>query len=121
MGWEHYQTEDPPRKKKRIIIIKKKKQISNKSIKPSSFHIIPQFNLSFQKKIYFPICPNITQNYTQDRKTLVNVLNRGNCRCLKRERDIGRKAMLRDVKAALTCYPALSFYHQSDEFSLKNL
>ena len=44
--------------------------------------------------------PKITQKFTKTRKTLVNVLNGGIWRCLKRERDIGTKAMLSDVKTA---------------------
>ena len=39
----------------------------------------------------------ITQKSTQNRQTVVD---------LKRDRDIGRKAVLNDVKTAFTCTPA---------------
>ena len=44
-----------------------------------------QFNLSFKKKYLFSKCPKITQTFTQNRKTLVNVLNERIWRCLKRK------------------------------------
>ena len=62
----------------------------------------PQFNLSVKQKFLFPKVPKNHPKFTQNRKTLVNVLSRGIWRCLKRERDIGGKAMLSDVK---TAYP----------------
>ena len=68
----------------------------------------PQFNLSFKKNISFPKCPKVTQKCTQNRKTLRNVLSGGNWRCLKRERDIGTKAMLNDVKTAFRWNPTLT-------------
>ena len=43
---------------------------------------------------------NHLKKFTQNCKTLANVLNGGIWRCLKRERDIGTKAMLSDVKTA---------------------
>ena len=47
----------------------------------------------------------MTQKFTQNRKTLVNEISRGIWRCLKHERDIGRKAMLNDAKTAFTFTP----------------
>ena len=50
----------------------------------------------------------MTQKFTQNRKTLVNVLSGGIWRCLKRERDIGTKATLSDEKTAFRRNPALN-------------
>ena len=108
MGWEHYHTVDPLEKEPqvrrglfgvRLLILHFKFQ-SSKSIKSSTFHIF--FNLTYplRKKISFKKCPKITQKFTQNRKTLVNVLSGGIWCCLKRERDIGTKATLSDVKTA---------------------
>ena len=47
-------------------------------------------NIPFPK---CPKCPKITQKISQNRKRLVNILSGGVWRCLKREQDIGRKAM----------------------------
>ena len=41
------------------------------------------------------------QKFTQNCKTLMDALSGGIWRCLKRERDIGTKATLSDVKTAL--------------------
>ena len=43
----------------------------------------------------FPKCPKITQKFTQNRQTVVMGISRELQRCLKRDRDIGRKAVLR--------------------------
>ena len=43
----------------------------------------------------------------QNRQTVVNEMSRGIKRCLKRDRDFDRKAVLSDVKTAFTCTPAL--------------
>ena len=51
----------------------------------------------------------MSKKFTQNRKTLVNVLSRGIWCCLKRERDIGTKATLSDVKTAFRWNPALTF------------
>ena len=85
-----------------LLILHFKLQFS-KSIKCSTFHILLNLTYPLRKNISFPKDPKFTQN----RKTLVNVLSRGIWRCLKRERDIGGKAMLSDVKTAFRCTPAL--------------
>ena len=54
-----------------------------------------------------PKMPKNHPKFTQNRKTLVYVLNRGIWRCLKRARDIGTKAMLSDVKTAFRWNSAL--------------
>ena len=43
-----------------------------------------------------------------DCQTVVNEIRREIWRCLKRDRDIGRKAVLSHVKTAFTCTPALT-------------
>ena len=50
----------------------------------------------------------ITQKFIQNRQTVVMVISIELQCCLKRDRDIGRKAVLSDVKKALTCTPALN-------------
>ena len=67
----------------------------------------PQFNPSFKRKSLFP---KITQKFTQNRKTLVNVLSGGIWRYMKREltRDTVRKAMVSKVKTACWCTIALT-------------
>ena len=52
--------------------------------------------------------PKITQNFTQNCQTEVNEICRRIWRCLKRDQDIGRKTVLRDVKTASTFTPAIS-------------
>ena len=108
MGWEHYQTVDLLKRKPqigrglsgvRLLIFHVKFQFS-KSIKSSIFPIFLNLTYPIRKSISFPKCPKITQKFTQNRKTFVYVLNRGIWRCLKRERDIGTKAMMSDVKTA---------------------
>ena len=108
MGWEHYETVDPLKKELqvgrglfgvRLLILPLKFQFS-KSIKSSTFHIFPNLIYPLRKNISFTKCPKITQKFTQTRKTLVNVLSGGIWRCLERERDIGTKATLNDVKTA---------------------
>ena len=82
MGWEPYQTVDPLEKEPQVcrglfgvrLLILHFKIKFLKSIKPSTFHI---FNLSFEKKISFTECPKIIQKFSQNRKTLVNVLSGG--------------------------------------------
>jgi len=116
MGWKHYQTFDPQKESPWLvgdclvkiytfllqIPISQIHQIFNISY-------LPQFDLSFEKKyISFQKYLKIIQKSTQNRKTLVNEISRGIWRCSKRERDIGRKAILNDVKTAFTFTPALS-------------
>ena len=55
------------------------------------FQHIP--NPSNLQNIHFPKCPKVTPKISQNRKRLVNILNGGVWRCLKREQDIGRKTM----------------------------
>ena len=110
MGWEHYQTVDLSKREPQAgrglfggpLILHFKFQFS-KSIKPSTFHIFLNLTYPLRKNISFPKCPKLTQKFTQNRKTLVNVLSGEIQRCLKRDLDIGRKAMLSDVKSAFKC------------------
>ena len=116
MGWKHYQTVDPHKREPqvarglfgiRLLILHFKFQFS-KSIKSSTFHIFLNLTYPLRKNICFPKCPKITQKFTQNRQTVVNEISREiSCR-LKRDRDIGRKAVLSDVKTAFTCTPALT-------------
>ena len=90
----------------------------------NSLLIILQIPLLFTcapalKKTLYPECPKITQKLKQNRKTLVNVLNRGIWCCLKRERDIDTKAMLSDIKTALRCTPALKSERKKDRITLE--
>ena len=104
MGWEHYQKVDPlkkePQVRGRLLILHFKFQFC-KSFKSSAFHIFLNLTYPLRKNISFTKCPKITQKFTQNHKTLVNVLSGGIWRCLKRERDIGTKASLNNVKT--TC------------------
>ena len=102
MGWEHYQTVDPLKKEPqvrtglfgvRLLILYLKFQFS-KPMKSSKFHIFLNLTYPLRKNISFTKCPKITQKFTQNHKTLVNVLSGGIWRCLKRKRDIGTKATL---------------------------
>ena len=108
MGWEPYQTVDPLEKEPqvcrglfgvRLLILHFKIQFF-KSIKSSTFHIFLNLTYPLRKKISFTECPKIIQKFTQNRKTLVNVLSGAIWHCLKRERDIGTKATLSDIKTA---------------------
>ena len=51
------------------------------------------------------------RKFTQNRLTVVNEISREIQRCLKRDRDIGRKALLSDVKTTFTCTRALKSEH----------
>ena len=112
MGWEHYQTVDPLEKEPqglfgvRLLILHFKFQFS-KSMKSSTFHIFLNLTYPFRKNISFTKCPKFIQKFTQNCKALVNVLSGGIWRWLKRERDIGIKATLSDVKTAFRWNPAL--------------
>ena len=91
-----------------LLILHFKSVQFSKSIKSSTFQYFSQFNLSFQKTIY------LSQNAQKSPKNLretakqcmVNEISKGIWRCLKLDRDIGKKAMLSDVKTAFTCTPA---------------
>ena len=116
MGWERYQTVNPQKRAKGwwgTVWCPS----TNSALQISIFQIyqifnssyFPQFNLSFEKKISFQKCPKTTQKFTQNRLTVLNKISIEIQRCLKRDRDIGRKAkvMLSDLKTAFTCTPAL--------------
>ena len=115
MGWEHYQTVDPLEKEPQVcrglfgvcLLILHFKFHFSKSIRSSTFYIF--FNLTYPliKKISFTKCPKITQKFTQNRKTLVDILSGGIWRCMKRERDIGTKATSSVVKTAFRLNPGL--------------
>ena len=117
MGWKHYQTVDHPKREPQVgsglfgihlLILHFKFQFS-KSIKSSAFHIFLNLTYPFRKMISYPKCPKITQKFTQSRQTMVNEISRGIWHCLKRDSNIGRKAVLSDVKTAFKCTPALIF------------
>ena len=117
MGWKHCQTVEHPKREPQVgsgrfgirLLILHFKFLFTKTIKSSgNISYFPQFNLSFEKNISFQKCPKITQEFTQNRLTVVNVISIEIKRCLKRDRDIGRKAVLSDVKTAFTCTPALN-------------
>ena len=115
MGRKHYQTVDPRQREPlvarglfriRLLILHFKFQFS-KSIKSSTFHIFLNLTYPLRKNISFPKCPKITQKFTQNRQTVVNEIGREIYCRLKRDRDIGRKALLSDLKTAFTFTPAL--------------
>ena len=118
MGWKHYQTADHPKRAPqvgrglfgiRLLILHFKFQFS-KSIKPSTFHIFLNLTYPLRTKcLRFQKCPKVTQKFTQNRLTVVNEMSIAIQRCLKRDRDIGRKAVLSVVKTAFTCTPAKQF------------
>ena len=88
----------------RVLILHLKFQFS-KSIKSSTFHIFLNLTYPLRKNISFP---KFTQKFTENRQTVVSKIRREiKCR-LKRDRDIGRKAVLSDLKTAFTCTPALT-------------
>ena len=77
MGWKHHQTVDHPKREPqvgsglfgiRLVILHFKFQFT-KSIKSSTFHI--SFNLNYPLRK----CPKITQTFTQNRLTVVNVMS----------------------------------------------
>ena len=105
MVWKHYQV-GRGLFGIRLPIPNFKFQFS-KSIKPSTFRIFLNLTYLLRKNISFPKCPRITQKCTQNRQTVVMVISIEIQRCLKRDRHIGRKAVLSDVKTAFTCTPAL--------------
>ena len=112
-----------------LLILHLKFQFS-KSIKSTTLHIFLNLTIvsrgdsstnydltyHFRKNIFFPKCPKITQKFTQNRQTVVNAISIEIQRCLKRDRDIGRKAVMSDIKSAFTFTPALRPY-STFEFS----
>ena len=115
MDWKHYQTVDPLQKVPqvgrglfgiRVLILHFKFQFS-KSVKSSTFHIFLNLTYPLRKNLSFPKHLKITQKFTQNCQIVDNVISIGIWRRLKRDRDIGRKAVLSDVKTAFTFTPAL--------------
>ena len=116
MGWKQYRTVDHPKREPqggsevfgiRLLILHFKFQFA-KSIKSSTFQISLNLTYPLRKNISFQKCPKITQKFTQNRLTVVNEMSIEIQRCLKCDRDIGRKAVLSHVKTAFTCTPALT-------------
>ena len=103
MGWEHYQTVDPLKKERqvgrelfgvRLLILNLKFQFS-KSIKSSTFHISLNLTYPLRKNMSFPKCQKKkTQKFTKHCQTVVIEVSIEIWRCLKRDRDIGRRAVL---------------------------
>ena len=113
---KHHQTVDPLQKESqvgrglfgiRLLILHFKFQFS-KSVKSSTFHIFLNLTYPLRKNLSFPKHLKITQKFTQNCQIVDNVLSIGIWRRLKRDRDIGRKAVLSDVKRAFTLTPALN-------------
>ena len=141
MGWKHYQTVDHRKREPqvgsglfgiRLLILHFKSQFT-KSIKSSKFHIFLNLTYPVRKNISFPKCPKITKQFTQNHQTEVKEMSREIQGRLKRDRDIGRKAVLSDFKTAFKCTPTLSvnvgilfkvkqyFVHHTDLFTPKCL
>ena len=131
MGWKRYQTVDsPPPTKKRepqvgrglfvvhLLIFQFKFQFS-KCIKSLTFHIFLNLTYLWRKNISFPECPKIAQKCIQNCQTVVNEISRGIRLRLKRDLDIGRKAMLSDVKTPFTFTPGLKVIRVSGDFEFK--
>ena len=83
MGWKHYQTVDHPEREPQVgsgligiclLILHFKFQFT-KSIKSSTFHISLNLTYPLRKKVSFQKCPKITQKFTQNRLTVVNVMS----------------------------------------------
>ena len=112
---KHYQTVDPLQKESQVgrglfgirILILHFKFLFSKSVKSSTFHICLNLTYPLRKNLSFPKHLKITQKFTQNCQTVNNVISIGIWRRLKRDRDIGRKAVLSDVKTAFTFTPAL--------------
>ena len=113
---KHHQTVDPLQNESqvgrglfgiRLLILHFKFQFS-KSVKSSTFHIFLNLTYPLRKNLSFSKHLKITQKFTQNCQIVDNVLSIGIWRRLKRDRDIGRKAVLSDVKRAFTLTPALN-------------
>ena len=126
MDWKHYQTVDPLQKEPqvgrglfgiRVLILHFKFQFS-KSVKSSTFHIFLNLTYPLRKNLSFPKHLKITQKFTQNCQIVDNVIRIGIWRRLKRDRDIGRKAVLSDVKTAFTFTPALTFLFPANNKTL---
>ena len=84
MGWKHYQTVDHPKREPQVgsglfgirsLILHFKFQFT-KSIKSSTVHISLILTYLLRKNISFQKCPKITQKFTQNCLTEVNVMSR---------------------------------------------
>ena len=80
MGWKHYQRADHPKRESqvgsvligsRLLILHFKFQFT----KSSTFHISLNLTYPLRKNISFQKCPKITQKFTQNRLTVVNVMS----------------------------------------------
>ena len=120
---KHYQTVDPLQKESqvgrglfgiRLLILHFKFQFS-KSVKSSTFHIFLNLTYPLRKNLSFPKHLKITQKFTQNCQIVDNVISIGIWRRLKRDRDIGRKAVLSDVKTAFTFTPALNIFKEVEQ------
>ena len=120
---KHCQTVDPLQKESqvgrglfgiRVLILHFKFQFS-KSVKSSTFHIFLNLTYPLRKNLSFPKHLKITQKFTQNFQIVENVISIGIWRRLKRDRDIGRKAVLSDVKTAFTFTPALMRYYSPSQ------
>ena len=101
IGLKHYQTVGPLQKESqvgrglfgiRVLILHFKFQFS-KSVKSSTFHIFLNLTYPLRKNLSFPKHLKITQKFTQNCQIVDNVISIGIWRRLKRDRDIGRKAV----------------------------
>ena len=111
---ETYQTVDHPKCEPqvgrglfgiRLFILHFKFQFS-KSIMSSIFRIFLNLPYSLTKKFLFPkMSKNRPKIYIKPPNGSYGIKS-----CLKRDRDIGRKAVLSDVKTAFRCTPALIFF-----------
>ena len=105
---KHHQTVDPLQKESqvgrglfgiRVLILHFKFQFS-KSVKSSTFHIFLNLTYPLRKNVSFPKHLKITPKFTQNCEIVDNVISIEIWRRLKRDRDIGRKAVSSDVKTA---------------------
>ena len=117
VGSTGYQTVDPPPKREpqvgrglfgiRLLILHFKFQFS-KAIKSSTFHTFLNLTYPLRKNMSFPKCARKTsKNLHKTAKQWLMKINRKIKRRLKSDRDIGRKAVLTDVKKSLHVYPRL--------------
>ena len=83
MGWKHYRTVNQPKREPqvgsellgiRLLILHFKFQFT-KSIKSSTFHITLNLAYPLRRNMSFQKCPKLTQKFTQNRLTVVNVMN----------------------------------------------
>ena len=89
-----------------LLILHFKFQFS-KSIKSSAFYIFLNLTYPLRENIFSQNAQMSPRNL-QNRQTKVNEISRGIWRCLKRDRDIGRKAVLSDVNNSFHVYLRLN-------------